>query len=135
MPAHTRTHTHTHPPPHITNMLQTHIHTHTHMLLLISHTCSSSTGRFGGMRDGPRRLQQHAYALTHILLLISYTSSSSYHTHAPGSAGCAMVLDACSNMPMLSHLDLSSNGVGGDGWSLLPHIKSLLPQIGSLLTR
>jgi hypothetical protein len=29
-----------------------------------------------------------------------------------------MVLDACSKTPKLSHLDLSSNGVSGDGRSL-----------------
>ena len=91
------------PPPY------THTHTHVH-----TQPSSSSNDRFFGMRVGPRCLHTHTHTHTH-------TCSSSYHTHPPphmpGSSGCAMVLDACSNMPQLSHLDLSSNGVGGDGRS------------------
>ena len=40
-----------------------------------------------------------------------------------------MVLDACSNMQSLQHLDLSSNGIGGDGrrslFTSLPSCTSL----------
>jgi Ran GTPase-activating protein (RanGAP) involved in mRNA processing and transport len=44
-------------------------------------------------------------------------------------AGCGMVLDACSNMQKLEHLDLSSNSIGGDGrrslFTSLPSCPSL----------